>query len=318
MSERVSYPVAGEYLEPFAVRAVRPRRYRLNIFLFLMTVLTTLFWGAYLSANFESQGSAVEPLEFFQQVMSHPALLYKGAAYCFAIMIILLAHEMGHYIACCYYKIHATLPFFLPAPIAWTGTFGAFIRIRSPFPDRKSLFDVGIAGPIAGFVFAIPFIYLGLHWSTLVPKTADQIYLFDPLIFRLVAQNPPTHDYLLHPVGFAAWFACLATSLNLLPIAQLDGGHISYALFRKRAYTITWIFFSALLVLGLYGFTQSFVAGVQWIFYCVLLLVLRKIAGFRHPPTMNDEAPIGTARVIWGVIALIVFVLTFMPVTIFT
>src|SRR3990172_6906283 len=318
MSDQVTYSGSSEFLRPASFAVVRRPGYRLQVLLFLLTVLTTLFWGAYWMVLHESTGPSPSPLQFFQLVAIKPALLYKGIAYSFAILAILLSHEMGHYLACNYYGINATLPFFLPAPIVGTGTFGAFIRIRSPFPNRRSLFDVGLAGPIAGFLVALPFIYLGIQWSPLVPKTPNQIYLGDPLIFRLFASNPPTHDYLLHPVGFAAWFACLATSLNLIPIAQLDGGHISYALFLKRAYTITWIFFSALLVLGLYGFTQSFVAGVQWIFYCVLLLVLRKIAGFRHPPTMNDEAPIGTARVIWGVIALIVFVLTFMPVSIFT
>ena len=319
MQERFSYTATtGEYLRPVSVQLVRPQRYLLHVLLFLLTVLSTLFWGAFLMVNYEIRGGAVEPLEFFNQVALQPSLLYKGIGYSFAIMLILLAHEMGHYLMCCYYRISATLPFFLPAPIAWTGTFGAFIRIRSPFPNRRSLFDVGIAGPIAGFVVALPFIYLGLDWSALVPKTMDQVYLFDPLIFRIFLDNPPTQDYLLHPIGFAAWFACLATSLNLLPISQLDGGHISYALFRRGAYYITWSFFAGLLALGIYGFTQSFVSGMQWIFYCILLLILRKIAGFRHPPTLNDDEPIGLARKVWGVIALIVFILTFMPVTIFT
>src|SRR5206468_2253959 len=142
--------------------------------------------------------------------------------------------------------------------------------------------------------------------------------LWDPLIFRLFASHLTNQDYMLHPIGFAAWFACLATSLNLLPIGQLDGGHVSYALFRNRAYYITWFFFGALFALSIYGFTRSTIAGFQWLFYCGLLLILRKIAGFRHPQTLNDENPIGFSRKVWGVIAAIVFALTFMPVTIFS
>jgi membrane-associated protease RseP (regulator of RpoE activity) len=160
---------------------------------------------------------------------------------------------------------------------------------------------------------------MGIRLSPIVPQTASeagQIYLGDPLIFQLFAPDGNL-DRMLHPVGFAACFACLATSLNLIPIAQLDGGHISYALFRKQAYKITWIFFGGLLGLAAYGFTQSTMAGVQWIFFSIMILVLKKIAGFRHPPTLNDDEPIGTARVVWGIIAAIVFILTFIPVTIF-
>jgi membrane-associated protease RseP (regulator of RpoE activity) len=320
MSDEISYSTPANYYEPIAVHVVpQPKTaYRLPAALFALTTLSTLFWGAYWMLLYETRGLGVDPLQFFRQVLARPELLWKGVGYSFAIMLILLSHEMGHYLACRYYQIRATLPFFLPAPIVGTGTFGAFIRIRSPFPDRKSLFDVGLAGPIAGFVVALPFIYLGLKWSVALPKGPNQVYLWDPLIFRLFPTHLANQDYMLHPIGFAAWFACLATSLNLLPIGQLDGGHVSYALFRNRAYYITWFFFGALFALSIYGFTRSSVAGFQWLFYCGLLLILRKIAGFRHPQTLNDENPIGFARKVWGVIAAIVFALTFMPVTIFS
>ena len=297
------------------------QRYVLHASLFLLTVLSTLFWGAYMMLLHESGTAPIpDPVAFLQQVVSNPALLYKGIAYSFAIMAILLCHEMGHYLACCYYGINATLPFFLPAPIVMTGTFGAFIRIRAPFPNRKALFDVGIAGPLAGFLVALPFIYFGIQLSPIVPKTAvdtGQVYLGDPLIFKLFSPDAG-QDYLLHPMGFAAWFACLATALNLIPIAQLDGGHVSYALFRKQAHRITWFFFGGLLALAAYGFTRSPMAGVQWIIFSIMILVLKRIAGFRHPPTLNDDEPIGTARIIWGIVAAIVFILTFIPVTIFS
>ncbi|HSP07617.1 MAG TPA: site-2 protease family protein [Acidobacteriota bacterium] len=312
---------SGEYLKPIVVSLPRAPRYHLNVLLFGLTVLSTLFWGAYLMVLHEMVRSTMGPLDFLILVLNHPGLLYKGIAYSGAIMLILLSHEMGHYLACVYYGIDATLPFFIPAPIVGTGTFGAFIRIRSPFPNKKSLFDVGLAGPIAGFVMTIPFLYFGLKWSLQVPPSATPAgsgSFGEPLIFQIFGRFllKPDLDTYLHPMGFAAWFACLATALNLLPIAQLDGGHVSYALFGRKAFYITWIFFAGVLGLAAYGFTRSWMSGVQWLIYSVLLLGLRRLAGFRHPPTLDDDAPLGFARKVWGVIALIVFLLTFMPVTI--
>jgi membrane-associated protease RseP (regulator of RpoE activity) len=321
MSEQYSYSsIQPEAVKIFPVAVEYRQRYLLNVLLFLLTVGTTLITGTYMMLSYEATSSVPNTVGFLNQILNHPSLLHKGIAYAGAIMLILLAHEMGHYIACQYYGINATLPFFIPAPIAITGTFGAFIRIRSSFPNRRALFDVGLAGPIAGFVFLIPFLFFGVKWSSQVPATvnpADVINFGEPLIFRIFAKLLSKNDIFLHPTGFAAWFACLATSLNLLPIAQLDGGHVSYAVFGKRAYVITWIFFCAIIGLAIYGFTKSWISGAQWLFYAVMLLVLKFIAGFRHPPTLNDDQPIGLARKIWAVIALIVFVLTFMPVTIF-
>lgn len=321
MQEKLSYsPGAGEVLERISVPDAYAQRYSLNVLLFLLTVLSTLFMGAYSMTMHE--GTTVDVLQFFRSVLDHPALLYKGISYAGTIMLVLLAHEMGHYLACCYYRINATLPFFLPAPFVITGTFGAFIRIRSAFPNRKSLFDVGVAGPLAGFFVALPFLYFGLKWSTLVPVAqvaAGQGHMGEPIIFTIFAKYllKEGFDIILHPMGFAVWFACLATSLNLLPIAQLDGGHVSYALFGKHAYRITWIFFFSLIGLAVNGFFHSWIGGVQWLVYIVLLLVLKRLAGFRHPPTLDDHAPVGLARVLIGIFALIVFILTFMPVTIF-
>jgi len=321
MSDNVSFASAPprEFFEPVSRRVVPANRYYINVLLFLMTIFTTLFWGAFMMIGQESVGS-VDFSAFVRQIAFHPALLQKGIAYSFSILLILLSHEMGHYLACRFYGINATLPFFIPAPVM-TGTFGAFIRIRSHFPNKKSLFDVGLAGPIAGFVMLLPFLYFGLKLSTQIPISqvpANAMHFGDPLILRIFASFliKPGYDTYLHPMAFAAWFACLATSLNLLPIAQLDGGHVSYALFGKRAYKITWIFFGGVIGLAVYAFATAGMAGIQWVFYSILLLVLRKIAGFRHPPTLDDESPVGFWRKVWGVIALIVFILTFVPVTI--
>lgn len=308
-------------MERIPVIIPRPRRkYALNVSLFLMTIVTTLFMGACMMISIETK-VAVDQVDIFKRVILHPELLHKGIPYSFAILAILLSHEMGHYLACCYYRINATLPFFLPAPVV-TGTFGAFIRIKSPFPNRRSLFDVGVAGPLAGFVVLLPFLYFGLKWSLQIPfqqAPSEEIgYFGEPLIFQFFGKYLLRPDLVTipHPVAFAAWFACLATGLNLLPIAQLDGGHVSYALFGKHAYIITWIFFAGVLGLAIHGFTISFISGFQWVVYSLMLLLLRWLAGFRHPPTLDDESPIGWQRKVWGVVALIVFVLTFIPVTI--
>lgn len=322
MSEN-PFPATGEYEYIRSVPVAFPRarqKYAVNASLFLLTILTTLFMGAAMMMEMEAR-SGIDPVNLLRQLFVQPELLLKGLPYSFAILAILLSHEMGHYLACRYYGIDATLPFFIPAPV-YTGTFGAFIRIKSPFPNRKSLFDVGIAGPLAGFAVMLPFLYLGMKWSPQIlpsqmPK-GDYLYLGDPLIWDIFANRIWNPDLIpnAHPVAFAAWFACLATGLNLLPISQLDGGHVSYALFGKRAYVITWIFFAGVLGLAIHGFTISWISGSQWVVYSVMLLALRKMAGFRHPPTMDDESPIGWGRKVWGVIGLIVFVLTFIPVTI--
>jgi membrane-associated protease RseP (regulator of RpoE activity) len=322
MQDKVSYAAPPvEALERFSLSNIYAQRYPLHLLLFGLTVLSTLFWGAYWMVLHETRGAAIGPLQFLSQLFRTPDLLYKGLSYSATIMIILLSHEMGHYLACRYYGIRATLPFFIPAPIVGTGTFGAFIRIRSPFPDKKSLFDVGVAGPLAGFFIALPFLYFGLKHSIQIPMTQvqpGQGYFGEPIIFRIFASFlfPKDYNIILHPMGFAVWFACLATSINLLPIAQLDGGHVSYALFGKHAYLITWIFFFGIFGLAINGFLHSWISGIQWLIYIVLLLVLKKIAGFRHPPTMDDQAPVGFGRKLVGALALLVFILTFMPVTI--
>ncbi len=228
-----------------------------------------------------------------------------------AVMAILLAHEMGHYLACRYYGIDATLPFFLPAPILnpLVGTFGALIRIKSPFPHRRALFDVGIAGPLAGFVVCLPVLWLGLLEAQVVPSDpeASGLLLGQPLLFRLAARAvldaPPAGSTLLiGPFGMAAWFGMLITALNLVPIGQLDGGHVTYALFGRHAERLSrgvwWLCVASIVLIG-----PSF----------ILWTALVRLLGLRHPPTLDDAAPLGRARVFVALLGLGVFALCFLP-----
>jgi membrane-associated protease RseP (regulator of RpoE activity) len=235
------------------------------------------------------------------------------------LLSILFAHEMGHYLACRYYRVDATLPFFLPSPwyhtpIGWLplsfiGTFGAVIRIRSPFPHRRALFDIGIAGPFAGFLVALPVLVLGILEAQVVPLRpigADNIVFGEPLLFRWVAaalrpDMGPGMTLAIGPLGQAAWFGLFVTALNLMPIGQLDGGHVSYAVFRGRALWISRAAFAVALVL--------LVQRPVWLFWTLLLGIL----GRRHPPTLFDERPLGRTRQVVAVVGLLVFAVCFTP-----
>ena len=223
-------------------------------------------------------------------------------------MSILFAHEMGHYLTCRYYGIDASLPYFIPFPNP-VGTMGAFIKIRAPIQDRGSLLEVGVAGPIAGFVVAVAALALSMgHARFVTPETLETgILLGEPLIFKLVeylaGMTPPEGmDTFLHPVSFAAWFGFLATALNLLPAAQLDGGHMTYALFRNHHKRISLAVVVILVPLAIFYFTGWFV----WI---VLLLVLR----LGHPPTMDDSIPLRPRHTVLGWIGLAMLILCFTP-----
>jgi membrane-associated protease RseP (regulator of RpoE activity) len=218
----------------------------------------------------------------------------------------MLTHEMGHYLACRYYGVDASLPFFIPFPFHMVGTFGAFIRIRSPFPDRRVLFDVGIAGPLAGFVVCLPVLALGILEARVVPETFGGIGLGEPLVFQwatalLRSDVPAGATLAIGPLGMAAWFGLLMTALNLMPIGQLDGGHVVYALVRERAAIVSRVALVASLLL--------IFMGPSLLFWCVLLLVLSR----PHPPTLRDSIPAGRGRIVVGLIGLAVFVLCFTP-----
>ena len=230
-----------------------------------------------------------------------------GPGLAFGVLTIMLTHEFGHYFACRYYNIDATLPFFIPFP-SLVGTLGAFIRIKSPFPHRRALFDVGIAGPLAGFVVTLPVLIFGLLGAYFVPDSDTQggLMLGDPLLLQWLARlflgpTPEGMTLVLGPMGLAGWFGLLLTGLNLLPIGQLDGGHVTYALLGKRAAFVSRVGFWA--CVGLIYF------GTNWLVWSVLLLFL----GRRHPRTMDDDEPVGDGRAVVGVLGLVVFILCFVP-----
>jgi membrane-associated protease RseP (regulator of RpoE activity) len=275
-----------------------------NVALFALTCLTTLLMGTALMAMYTN--SFNDPGVFLSQILRSPSVLLSGIPFSFAIMTILLGHEMGHYLTCRYYGIDATLPYFIPAPTL-VGTMGAFIRIKSPIQHRAALLEVGIAGPIVGFVLAIPTLIVALAKSGYVAPTSSGIGLGEPLIFKameaIIGKTPPPGmEINLHPLGIAAWFGFFATALNLLPVGQLDGGHVSYALFGRTHKRISQAFLFTLIPLGLFYWSG-------WLLWTTVLLII----GFRHPVTLDDSLPISKRHVWLGWIALSMFVLCFTP-----
>jgi membrane-associated protease RseP (regulator of RpoE activity) len=238
--------------------------------------------------------------------------LVQGWAYSVTILSILGCHELGHYFACRYYDVDASLPYFLPVPIPPTGTLGAFIRIREPIRTKRMLFDIGFAGPIAGFLVAVPALFLGVAWSTMAPiQQGDGLWLGESLLVKLASRlvwgsMPDGSTLQLHQVGFAAWFGLIATALNLFPIGQLDGGHISYAVLGRRSTYITVAMIGVAIVL-------SFVSA-NWIGFTVLMVAMLFTFGYRHPRTVDEDVRLDRARLLLAVFAVVMFALCFTPI----
>ena len=281
-------------------------RWALHWLLFGLTLSTTTLVGVVLTHSFQTDRALNfdQYLNVFATLQARPLLLLDGLAFSITLMTILLAHELGHYFACRYYGIDASLPYFLPFPSP-IGTLGAFIRIRSPIYTRQALFDVGIAGPLAGFALLLPALVIGIGESKVIPGIAvrgDLIFgvpaierIFEWLIFP----HARSADILLHPVARAAWVGTLATALNLLPIGQLDGGHILYAFAGRWHKALSRIFVLALIPLGIFY-------SLSWIVWAVLLFFL----ALRHP-VIYDITELDRNRVILGLLALAIFLLTF-------
>ena len=272
-------------------------RIAVNIILFLLTVFTTLLAGAI--------QEGVNPLK-------NPEGIIKGIPFSFTLIGILLAHELGHYLIARKYGMNVTLPYFIPAPPyppLPIGTFGAIIKMRSPVRDRRMLLDVGATGPLVGVAVSIPFLILGLRLSEVrliqgqVGMTLGSSLLLSLLSWLVVGPIPKGYDIAIHPVGFAGWLGLLVTSLNLLPIGQLDGGHVAYALLGERQNIISKYVFLASLALAIFGWPG-------WLLWGLLLFIM----GFRHPPPMDWWVPLDRKRKIIGWLTLAVFILTFIPV----
>jgi membrane-associated protease RseP (regulator of RpoE activity) len=274
--------------------------------LFALTFASTTYQGAghYLAYLFDYTPAAPA------QLPAWPLLLAGGLWYSGTILLILGTHEMGHYLACRYYQVDATRPFFIPMPFLPTGTLGAFIRIREPIPTKRALFDIGAAGPFAGFVFAVPTLFLGVAMSHVakVPSNFVGYNLGEPLLFKIASKLiwgtiADGYSINLHPMAFAAWFGMLATALNLFPIGQLDGGHITYAVFGRLSSKIT---IAAICVaMGLTAFSTS------WIVWTLMMLAMTVSMGPHHPRTMDEEVPLDRTRLWLALAAAAVFILCF-------
>ncbi|MBN1154209.1 site-2 protease family protein [candidate division KSB1 bacterium] len=237
-----------------------------------------------------------------------------GLWYAIAIMTILLAHEMGHYLMCRRYHIRATLPYFIPFPLRDFnpfGTLGAVIKIGERLPTRKSIFDIGVAGPLSGLFFTIPILLLGLKLSSLVEtNTLDpgmfhlgESFLFAQFSKLMIGEIPDGYEILLHPLAYAGWVGLFVTALNLLPIGQLDGGHVMYALFGNKSSKIVKY------ILALFAiYSAIFYWG--WTIFIILIISI----GYRHPPAVYNNTTIDTKRKIIGYATLLIFIISFTPI----
>jgi membrane-associated protease RseP (regulator of RpoE activity) len=288
---------------------LRRQRTWLHLLLLVLTAVTTLAVGAQLAFNYAHNLPAFDlerDLNPFSVVWGHPERLLTGLPFSLTLLGILLAHEMGHYLTCRYYGIAASYPYFIPAPTI-IGTMGAFIRIREPIVSRRALFDIGISGPLVGFGVALPVLLLGIAFSRIVPAMhySGTLTMGNPLLVRFLEHlyypGVGEHNIYLHPIARAAWVGLFATALNLIPIGQLDGGHILYAIIGEKHRLLSRSFLLGLLPLG-------YLFWYGWLMWATLLFFL----GMRHP-VLFDPLPLDRRRRWMGAIALAIFLLCFTP-----
>jgi membrane-associated protease RseP (regulator of RpoE activity) len=266
----------------------------LHVFMFAITFCSMLVAGSLLKG--------VNPVE-------EPIRVVEGLPFSIALMCILLCHEFAHYFASKAHRVTATLPFFIPAPTI-IGTFGAFIKMKSPILSKRALVDIGASGPIAGFIVALVAAIIGLRMSEVIQLTdaPGGIYLGSSLLFQAISyltigHVPEGYDVLLHPVAFAGWVGFLVTSLNLIPIGQLDGGHVTFALLGRRHRKFSLILIAILMVMGTFLWSG-------WLIWAFLMVML----GIDHPPILHEEIALDKKRKHIGLFCLVIFVLTFTPV----
>jgi membrane-associated protease RseP (regulator of RpoE activity) len=276
-----------------------------HILLFFATLVTTTFYGA---------------LHHNVNLFEMPWRFYQGLPFSLTLLAVLGTHEFGHYWMARYHGVSVTLPYFIPAP-SLIGTFGAFIRIKDSVPTRGALFDIGVAGPIAGFVVAVPAIVIGLALSEVRPASElsgiglGSSLLFNGLVQALLGVTPNAYDVVLHPIAFAGWIGFLVTAFNLIPAGQLDGGHIVYSLFGRWHRLVTLLCVFALLPMGWYW--PGWWAWAVVIFWFSGPHVARRQGwrfAFVHPPLLDEAAPLSSTQKWVAAAALMIFVMTFSPV----
>jgi membrane-associated protease RseP (regulator of RpoE activity) len=298
------------YLWPAVEQEKPPQRFFSGwpvapLILFLITLMTT---------------TAISALHNGVNLLVEPWQIYQGLPFSLTLLAILGTHEFGHYLMARHHGVAVTLPYFIPAP-SFIGTFGAFIRIKSVVPDRKALFDIGVAGPLAGFAVAVPAIVVGLVLSDTRPAAdlsgigLGSSLLFNGMVQAILGVAPDAYDVILHPVAFAGWIGLFVTALNLIPAGQLDGGHIVYAVWGRWHRLVTLLCIVALLTLGwfwpgwwvwafvVFWFSGAHVAWRQGLRYA-----------FLHPPLLDETASLTATRKAVALAAMLIFLLTFPPV----
>ncbi len=273
----------------------------LPLLLFILTVFTTLWAGAYQSVKYQ--------LGAWEFLRDNPHLLVNGLSFSVTLLGILVIHELGHYVLSRIHKVPSTFPLFIPGPPHLIGTFGAVIRLRSPIMYRRALFDIGVAGPIAGFVAAVMALIVGLSKSSMILKEqAFGLQLGEPLLLQFFAwlafgPLPPTHDIVLHPIAFAAWLGFFVTAINLLPLGQLDGGHVAFAVLGSGQRTLALALIPVLFYMGLTGWPG-------WLLWVGLAFIV----GIGHPPVRDPDVSLGRGRLFVAWIALGIFIVSFAPI----
>jgi len=242
------------------------------------------------------------------EAFTDPRIIRLSLVYAAVLIVILLGHEMGHYLTCRFYRIEATLPFFIPAPTL-IGTLGAFIKIKSPITRRKQLFDIGVAGPLTGFLLSLPALIYGLSLSKVVPAIPreDAMVFGEPLLLKIIAGLmfrgvPAQSDLFLHPVAFAGWVGILVTAFNLFPVGQLDGGHVSFALLGEKSKRLAQMLLVVFVIMGIFFW-------IGWIVWTLVIVLL----GLRHPRVIDDRERLSPSRRFIGAVILLIFILSFIP-----
>ena len=292
---------------PFSLK----KKLWLNILLFVITACSIFYFGLSLSFSYKHADILVQNSEFSSDLslVFSSEVIGLSIIYTVVLLGILLSHELGHFLTCRYYQINATLPYFIPFPNL-IGTMGAFIKIKSPIKKKHQLFDIGIAGPLTGFIFSIPALVYGLSQSKVVPSIAAKggnIMLGDSLLLKIIEgmifkNIPPNSDIFLHPIAFAGWVGLLVTALNLFPMGQLDGGHVSYAILGSKSRNLARIFLAIFFVLGIFFW-------VGWFLWAFLILFM----GMRHPAIEDEAEPLSQGRKIIAYVIVLIFILSFIP-----